>query len=152
MFDCPATEEPHHVSSSWALRWNTWSHVPEGTNRATAALPKACSGNLETNPERAREEPRRAPSATGPGLQREWLILNVDVGNALSAPCQYTRGNAREERARRLRPMLLALLAPHGEALLEDLNPSRRRGSAKLEVNCLQDTTLFCDNLLDRPG
>ena len=48
-----------------------------------------------------REEPRGAPCATGPGLQREWLIWDVDVGNALSATCQYIRGNAREERARR---------------------------------------------------
>ena len=43
--------------------------------------------------------------------------------------------NAREERARRLRPMLLALLAPQGEALLEGLNPSRWCGRAKLKVS-----------------
>ena len=81
--------------------------------------------NLETNPERAREEPRGAPYATGP--------VDVYVGNALSATCQYTRGNASEERARRLRKTLLALL-PRGEALLEDLNVSRR-GRANLIVN-----------------
>ena len=108
-FDSPVTEEPHHVSSSWALHWNTSlkmksresvrRHAPEETNRATAALPQACSGNLETNPERAREEPRRAPNVTGPGRQREWLTSDVHVRNALSAPCQYTKGNARGARA-----------------------------------------------------
>ena len=91
-------------------------HAPEKANRATAALPQACSGNLETNPERAREEPRRALHATGPVVQRDWLFWDVDVGNALSATCKDTRGNAGEGRARRLRPMLLALLAPQGEA------------------------------------
>ena len=83
-------------------------HASEKPNRATAALPQACSGNLETNPERAREEPRRAPNATGPGRQREWPIWDVDFGNALSATRQYTRGNARDERARRLWKTLLA--------------------------------------------
>ena len=122
-------------------------HAPEKPNRAN----QACSSNLETNPARAREEPRGAPNATGPGLHREWLIWDVDVGNALSATRQYTRGNAREERARRLRKTLLALLAPQGEAILKDLSPIRRCGRAKLKVNSLQDTTL-CDNLLGRPG
>ena len=73
MLDCPLTEEPHRVSSSWALHWNTSykmkiggsvrTHAPEETNRATAALSQACSGNLETDPEHA----------------REWLILDVDT-------------------------------------------------------------------------
>ena len=45
-------------------------HAPENPNRATPALPQACSGNLVTNPERAREESHRAPNATGPGLQK----------------------------------------------------------------------------------
>ena len=37
--------------------------------------------------------------------------LDVDVGNALNATRHDTRGNAHEERARRLRKTLLALLA-----------------------------------------
>ena len=122
------------------------------TKPSHRSITQACCSNLETNTKRAREEPRRAPDVTGPGLQREWLYWDVDVGNALSAACQYTRGNAREERARRLRKPLLAMLAPQREAFVEDLNPSRRCGRAKLNVNCLQDTTLFCDNLLDRPS
>ena len=65
---------------------------------------------------------------------KEKADLDEDVDNALSASCQYTRGNAREERARRLRKTLVALQAPQGEELLEDLNPSSRCGRAKLTV------------------
>ena len=75
-------------------------HAPEKPNRATAALPQACSDNLETNPERGREEPRGAPHATGPGLHGEWLILDADVGNDLRVTCQHTRGNARDKSER----------------------------------------------------
>ena len=76
-------------------------HVPEEPDRAiTPAI-------WRQNPERAREEPRGTPHATGPGLHREWPIWDVDVGNALSATHQYTREDAREERARRLRKTLL---------------------------------------------
>ena len=48
-------------------------------------------------------------------------------------PVPIHQRDPREELARRLRPMLL--LAPQGEALLEDLNPRRRCGRAKLKVN-----------------
>ena len=99
------------------------------------SITQECSGKLETNPERTREQPRGTAHATRPGLHREWPIWDVDIGNALSATRQYTRGNASEERARRLRKTLLALLAPQGKALLEDLNPSRRCGRAKHKVN-----------------
>ena len=66
--------------------------MPKEPDRAIAALLQAYSGNLETNPERAREEPRGTSSATGPGLHREWPILDVDVGNALSATRQLGAG------------------------------------------------------------
>ena len=45
--------------------------VSEEAGGAIAALPQAYSSNLETNPERAREEPCGTPDATGPGLHRE---------------------------------------------------------------------------------
>ena len=94
-------------------------HAPEEPDRAVTALLQAHAGNLKTNPERAREEPSGTPHATGPGLQKEWPILDVDAGSALSATRQFSAVSAREERARRLRKTLLALLAPQGEALLE---------------------------------
>ena len=63
MFDCPVTEDPHHVSSSWALHWNT-------------SLKKSGQVGGGTRHKKQTE-----------GFQREWLILDVDVGNALGAPC-----------------------------------------------------------------
>ena len=110
---------------------------PEETNRATAASPQACSSNLET------------PLTQCNCAWTPKRMADVGMcGNALNAP--LAPEGACEERAHRLRPTLLALVAPQGgEALLPDLNPSCQGGRAKLKVNKLQDTTLFCDNLLD---
>ena len=112
------------------------------TERADVVSPQAHSSHLETNPERAREKPRRASHVAGPRVHSEWLLTNVHISNILSTPSKHVGRNQWKERA---------LLTPQVEALLEDLGPGCWHVCPKLEVDRPQCAILLIDNLLSCP-
>ena len=70
--------------------------------------PQADSCQLERNPERAREEPRRRPNVTGSGVHGKGLVPNVRFCNNVRTVSKRAGRYQRNERASRLQELLLA--------------------------------------------
>ena len=88
--------------------------------RIAVVSPQADSCQLETNPERTKEEPNHAEAPTRLGLVHgEGIVPNVRFSNTLRTVSKHAGRYQRKERALRL---LELLLAPQAKALLEDFD------------------------------
>ena len=64
---------------------------------AAQLLSPASPGLQETDPKHTGEEPGGAPDATWHGVQGEWAVPDIVIGDAQGPACQSTRGDAREQ-------------------------------------------------------
>ena len=117
------------------------------TRSAVVSL-QADSCQLETNPERTREELRRCPNMTGSGVHGKGTVPNVRFSNNMRTVSKQAGRYQRNERASRL---LELLLAPQEKALLEDLDPCCWRMSCKPVVEDSELSTL-CATVRSRAG
>ena len=116
--------------------------------RIAVVSPQADSCQLETNPERARDEPSRCSDLTRSGVHVEGLVPTVRFSNNM---CTVSKQAGRYQRNERVSRLLQLLLAAQGKALLEGLDPCCWRVSCKLVVEDFQDAILLSDDLLGCP-
>ena len=93
-FGCTQTEKGEPDTKAWGVREDLrWKKLTEPAQLLSPVSPAL----QETEPKHTGEEPGGAPDATWHGVQVEWAVLDIVIGDAQGPAYWNTRGDAREQ-------------------------------------------------------